>query len=333
MNIIESKCYARAGLLGNPSDGYNGKTISFAIKNYLANVKLTESDALVFQPGSDRCDGYQSLEQFASSAQDHAQDGGERLLKAALSRVLHHFPECMHEGSAGFEVAFESNIPRQVGMAGSSAIVIAAIRAYAKWFEIEIKPEILASIALAAENDIGISAGLQDRVIQAMQGLVFMDFDAAVMRNEGDLKIGNYSAIASEQLTSIYVAYANQMPESTEVLHGDLRKKYQSGDSNVIETLAEIAHLAALGKQALEAGDSSALSELVDRNFDLRQQICILNPGHVKMIQAARACGASAKYCGSGGAIVGTYTDAEMLAKLKTTMADIDCVVFRPEIV
>lgn len=37
-NKIISRCPARVGLLGNPSDGFNGKTLSFALANYYAEV-------------------------------------------------------------------------------------------------------------------------------------------------------------------------------------------------------------------------------------------------------------------------------------------------------
>ena len=41
--IITAQAYARAGLVGNPSDGYFGKTISFIIRNFAATVRLWES--------------------------------------------------------------------------------------------------------------------------------------------------------------------------------------------------------------------------------------------------------------------------------------------------
>jgi len=41
--IIESCAYARAGLAGNPSDGYFGKIIAISIKNFCASVSLWES--------------------------------------------------------------------------------------------------------------------------------------------------------------------------------------------------------------------------------------------------------------------------------------------------
>jgi len=48
--IIETHAYARAGLLGNPSDGYFGKTISISVRNFGAHVSLYESPELKIQP-------------------------------------------------------------------------------------------------------------------------------------------------------------------------------------------------------------------------------------------------------------------------------------------
>lgn len=36
--IVKDSCYARIGLLGNPSDGFKGKTISFLIGNFKATA-------------------------------------------------------------------------------------------------------------------------------------------------------------------------------------------------------------------------------------------------------------------------------------------------------
>ena len=44
--IIETHAYARAGLLGNPSDGYFGKTISIIVANFGAHVLLYETPEL-----------------------------------------------------------------------------------------------------------------------------------------------------------------------------------------------------------------------------------------------------------------------------------------------
>ena len=44
MLLIRKRAYARAGLVGNPSDGYHGKTISLIVRNLRAEVVLYEWD-------------------------------------------------------------------------------------------------------------------------------------------------------------------------------------------------------------------------------------------------------------------------------------------------
>ena len=46
MNLIRKRACSRAGLIGNPSDGYHGKTISIIVRNFWAEVVLYEWDSL-----------------------------------------------------------------------------------------------------------------------------------------------------------------------------------------------------------------------------------------------------------------------------------------------
>ena len=59
-------------------------------------------------------------------------------------------------------------------------------------------------------------------------------------------------------------------------------------------------------------GDADRLGQLMDENFDTRRSIYNLSPWQVQMVETARRCGASAKFAGSGGAIIGTYRDEAM---------------------
>jgi glucuronokinase len=47
---LERRAYARVGLLGNPSDVYNGKALSFTIADFSATVRLRPSPELLIQP-------------------------------------------------------------------------------------------------------------------------------------------------------------------------------------------------------------------------------------------------------------------------------------------
>jgi len=51
------------------------------------------------------------------------------------------------------------------------------------------------------------------------------------------------------------------------------------------------------------------------------------------MVESARRCGASAKFAGSGGAIVGTYRGEAMLAELRTRLAAIGSRTIVPQVV
>ena len=50
------------------------------------------------------------------------------------------------------------------------------------------------------------------------------------------------------------------------------------------------------------------------------------------MVMTARSAGASAKFAGSGGAIVGTYEDDAQFARLSAALASIGCTTIKPTI-
>ena len=91
--------------------------------------------------------------------------------------------------------------------------------------------------------------------------------------------------------------------------------------------MKRFAQIAFDGKRALESHDYKTLNQLIDANFDLRRSICKLPAGQVEMIEVARQCGASAKFAGSGGAIVGLYQNPKILAELKKRLGQLGCSV------
>ncbi|MFP6666373.1 MAG: hypothetical protein VB876_03620, partial [Pirellulales bacterium] len=86
-------------------------------------------------------------------------------------------------------------------------------------------------------------------------------------------------------------------------------------------------------RAALASGDVPRLSLLMDQNFDKRQSICDISANHLRMVDTARQTGVSAKFAGSGGAIIGTCPDEDSFQLLKSTLAAIKCNVIRPVVV
>lgn len=64
----------------------------------------------------------------------------------------------------------------QTGLSGSSAIVCAALSCLLDYYKVRqlIKVEVRPQLILNAEKELGIVAGLQDRVAQVYGGLVYM---------------------------------------------------------------------------------------------------------------------------------------------------------------
>jgi len=329
--IIESRAYARAGLLGNPSDGYFGKTISLIIKNFGAHISLYESPELVIEVLEQDKNVYSNIYDLVDRIKLHGYYGGDRLIKATIKSFYDYCRENnLRLQNKNFSVRYSSSIPRQVGLAGSSAIITATIKALTKFFNVEIKKEVLPSIILSVETkELGINAGLQDRVIQVYEGLVYMDFEELHLLEN---KYGKYESLPLEKLPKIYLAYKDTLGKVSGVVLNDIYSRYKRGDKFVIETLNQIADCAALGKSAIENRDYDLLAELINTNFDLRIKIMNISDENKEMVATARKCGASAKFAGSGGSIIGTYRNDEMLTKLIMEMKKINVRVVKPYI-
>jgi glucuronokinase len=337
MRIIRQRAFARAGLVGNPSDGYHGKTISLLVRNFWAEVTLYDWERIELLLSQDDHSRFDSIDDLVQDVKLHGYYGGIRLIKATIKRFAEFCRRQREAGKPGYElhsdkfsIRYESNIPRQVGLAGSSAIIVATLRAMMEFYDVKIPLHVLPSLALSVERDeLGIGAGLQDRVIQVYEGLVYMDFAPESMLQDCGFACGRYEPLDPQLLPPLYLAYTRES-EPGEFFHNPLRARYDAGEPSVVDAMREVAGYAALARQALLQHDADALASLIDKNFDVRQRICQLHPDHVRMIHTARCAGASANYSGSGGAIIGVYRDERMFRELETEFAKIKCAILKP---
>ena len=329
MKRTEGVAYARAGLLGNPSDGYFGKIIAVSVRNFRARVVLEENAEIVFIPAAEDEERYASLEEFARGTFLYGYYGGVRLVKAAIKKFHDYVRSSgMALENTNFSVRYESDIPRQIGLAGSSAIITATLRALMEFYGLTVPLDIQPSLILSAERDeLDINAGFMDRVIQVYEGCVFMDLDENLIRTQGH---GRYERLDPRLLPPLYLAYKPALGKVSGRVLSEIRIKVDRGDAFTIGVLKRLGELADEGRRTLLAGDRTAFSALMDRNFELRRSIQTISPANQEMIAAARACGASAKYAGSGGSIIGDYRDEAQLSDLKRALEKIGAVVLKP---
>jgi len=268
--MARGSAFARAALAGNPSDGYGGATLAVVVHDFLAEVEAEPATAGSASP--------------------------ESLLVRATTR---RFERELAPGAPPAVVRVRTSIPRAVGLGGSSAIVIATVRALCELNGVQIHPDDLASFALAVETeDLGIAAGLQDRVAQAYGGLTFMDF-----------RDGIYESLDPALLPPLFVAWNEAAAGHSGLPHSDLRARFERGDAPVLAAMTQLGELARTARSALLAGDREAFAAAMDASFDARRGMLALDSRHVAMIELARKLGAGANYTGSGGAIVGCCRD------------------------
>ncbi|MCG8588924.1 MAG: hypothetical protein MJE66_06500 [Proteobacteria bacterium] len=299
MQPVHAHAFARVGLLGNPSDAYGGACIAATVEGWSTRARVEPAERCTLELGAEELEG--TFRDFVERFDPALPGPALALVRAALRTVGRYHPDWVADSisdpRARFRLRLETDVPRQAGLAGSSAIVVAALRALAAWFDWPLEPGELARLARLAEtHELGIAAGPMDRVAQAFEGLLWMDFrtspDAIPER------------LDPSELPPLYVAWAGGGRPSGDV-HREVRERYERGDRAVHETMEALAAGAEAGRRALARRDADTLATLMDRNFALRSSLFSLEEADCELVATGRRLGPGVKLCGSGGAVVG----------------------------
>ena len=275
---------ARIGLLGNPSDGYFGKCISLPVWNWKATVNLSKtSESNTFTLPEN--------------------DGLRRIMEPTIRVFQNHFRTEL----IPFNATVETNIPRQVGLAGSSAIETAFMLALMALHDISVnaisRRELAEMILKIETEELQIVAGLQDRLPQTYGCMLFMDFDENLMTERG---YGDYYELQSSNLPRLWLAHAPMGKDSGET-HSSLTRRWEEKEQQMVSIIEQLANCAIEGKNAIEQKMVEELASCIDTNFDLRCELFTKESlGDTwKAVMLARSLGSCAKQTGSGGAIFG----------------------------
>ena len=292
--VIEHISRPRVGLLGNPSDLFRGRVLGFSFDDFGARARLIPAGkcSLLTQG---------TPELFFADCEDldpSSIEGGQALMAAALCQLQQHFQAQVDCAARPFQLAMTSDIPRQVGLAGSSAIVVACLRVLAKHFEIEVPDFLCSEIALAAETvQLGQVAGPQDRVLQSYEGALYMDFSEP-RRDD------RYQRVSVGELQDLIVVYDPQPGKASGALHADVHALWRANDPVTRAGIAVFSDLAAEGLDHLRFGRVAKFADCMDANFQARQALWNVAEADCAIAAIAQEAGAGAKLCGSGGALV-----------------------------
>lgn len=256
--------FARAAVAGNPSDGFGGAVCSVLVPMFSATAKVDERPAV--------------------GANDSIS-----LVSATIERFCIEVQPVVEIG-----VSLTTTIPRSVGLAGSSAIVIATTLALARHCDVQMTPMEVARLAHTVERvDLSIAGGWQDQLVQSH------GFSALVECAEPHSV--EPIAVSKTPPIPLYLAWSDHAAEASGHAHARLREERSSDDP----TMQELAGLAREAAASLATRDIHAVKHAMNATFDLRRTLMDIAPAQAKMVETARSLGAAANFAGSGGSILG----------------------------
>lgn len=285
---IVTTCAARAALAGNPSDGYGGAVVAVPIPDLTAIATFDPSPS-----------GHPVVR---TSDAD---------LRRLLTATIEGYGE--HAGAVpAVSFAASTSIPRSVGLAGSSALIIATLRGLGEWDGHVWEPIELATLALAIERDrLGIEAGLQDRLVQAVGKPVAMSF----------APIG-FDILELTDRFHLFVAWDPDGAAVSGTIHRSLRRRFDAGDTSVVGAMSDLAVQAGRARRGIRDDDPKLLAEAMHRTLAIRLQIVEVGERQRRLIEIGRRAGAAVNSAGSGGSIVGLARHVEQLAEIERSYDD-----------
>ncbi len=292
---IVTTCAARAALAGNPSDGYGGAVVAVPIPDLTAIATFDPSPS--------------GRPVVRTSDPD---------LRRLLTATVEAYGE--HAGSApAVSFAASTSIPRSVGLAGSSALIIATLRGLGEWDGHAWEPIELATLALAIERDrLGIEAGLQDRLVQAVGKPVAMSFAPV-----------GFDILELGDAFHLFVAWDPAGAEPSDTVHRSLRRRHDAGDTTVVAAMSDLAVQAGRARRAIRDGDPKLLADAMHRTLGIRLQLVEVGERQRRLIEIGRKAGAAVNSAGSGGSVVGLARHPEHLADIERAYGDAGLVVAR----
>ena len=319
--VVRAHAHPRVGLLGNPGDLYGQRGSGFTFDAFRATVELHPAPALDLGAGDPATAPMAELfeagwEVFRRWAQVVGEpDGPTTTTDEPPPRdapTLDATDGRPARAVRPFAVRATTDIPRQVGLSGSSALIVALLRALTRWCALRLPPHRLAQLAWRAEQDVlGIRAGPQDRLVQAHGGLVTMDWAEP-------WQPWSTRRRAPALLPELLLAHDREVGASSGAVHSDVYERWLAGDRAVEDKVVGFGPLADFGFAALERGETDAFASFVEANVLLRQELFTLGEADLARLATAGRHDAGAKLAGSGGAVLvapRTSTDTDALTR------------------
>jgi galactokinase/mevalonate kinase-like predicted kinase len=218
----------------------------------------------------------------------------------------------MHLPPLKCRVQYWSEIPMQSGLSGSTALVVAILRALLSWRGTNLVPYGLAERARYIElNYLKVVCGYQDAYMCTFGGLNYMDFRGKQFYRSEEAELFATIEPLGRYLSELpfVLGYTGVQHASGEV-HRPIRERWLEGEREVVEAYERITEIARKGKKALLLRDWDALGDLMNENHTIQRDLGGSGESNERLITAALdagALGAKLAGAGSGGTIIALW--------------------------
>lgn len=198
----------------------------------------------------------------------------------------------------GLLIETDSESPAGAGISGSSALMIAATAALARFTDRNLTLEQMRVIAQNVEAQIiQVPTGCQDYYPALYGGVSAIHLDADGIHREA-------VPLAAEEIESRFVLAYTGAPRQSGINNWEVFKAHVNGDKRVFRNFERISEIARAMHQALTHADWEEVARLLREEWKFRRSNApgITTPLIDKLIAvAAKHGGRAAKACGAGG--------------------------------
>ncbi|HZP62992.1 MAG TPA: hypothetical protein VFB28_06200 [Terriglobales bacterium] len=198
----------------------------------------------------------------------------------------------------GLLMETNSESPAGAGISGSSALMIAATAALARFTDRNLSLEQMRVIAQNVEAQIiRVPTGCQDYYPALYGGVSAIHLDADGIHREA-------VPVAPEEIESRFVLAYTGVPRQSGINNWEVFKAHIDGNQRVFRNFENITAIARAMHHAIAKGDWNEVARLLREEWKLRRTNApgITTPLIDKLIAiAARYGGRAAKVCGAGG--------------------------------
>lgn len=216
-----------------------------------------------------------------------------------------------------------TELPFASGLSGSTAMVVAALKAVTTFQSIAYARHHFAELARSIElNYMGVICGYQDQYMATFGGINYMDFrDKEFYREVLSEPFATVESLAPHVDELPFILANTGVAHHSGAVHKPIRERWLEGDREVVDAYVRIGKLAREGKKALLARDWKLLGDLMNENHDEQRRLGGSGPENERLIQAALdagAYGAKLAGAGQGGTIIALHPDLDSLVPALT---------------